>query len=198
MELKQVDQNVNESLVKKLSEAISKLMECNQSSLAMNDQILIKEAINLCDEVCKNLEVVSEPSVQEDALPILSSSSGLDKKKVMVVDDDLVLLKILKTRLSRKGLVVEIFNNPEKALTSLNDFDPDIIVLDLMMPELTGFEFIQRVGSKYPGHKYKIIVGTGRQYVKDRLNSLEMGADDFLDKPYDISELYLRIKKILK
>ncbi|EQC48540.1 PleD family two-component system response regulator, partial [Bacteriovorax sp. DB6_IX] len=67
----------------------------------------------------------------------------------------------------------------------IKEIQPDLIILDLMMPQMTGYDFLNHLNKFHKDYKGKVLVGSGKQFVKDRLRSLKMGADDFMDKPYN-------------
>jgi CheY-like chemotaxis protein len=184
---------MNKEIHDKLSKVISNLLTCNNENFPMNIKILIKESIDLCKEVKDEIFQDQRHAKLEEI-----KEKQNNKIRIMVVDDDKVLQKMLKSRLEKRQLVVGSYDNPAKAIDDIETFKPDIILLDILMPELTGFEFIQKLKQKQLDKTPRVIVGTGRNYEQDRLYSLKLGADDYLNKPYDIEELCLRIKNLTK
>ena len=114
---------------------------------------------------------------------------------ILVIDDDTRLRGLLKKYLVENGFVVATTENPKKALETLKYLVFDAIVLDQMMPEMTGTEFLQnfRKSSQTP-----VIMLTANAETTDRITGLELGADDYLAKPFEPKELLLRIKSLLK
>lgn len=184
--------NKLELALTEISKVISKIAECNFQGWTLRERTLIEEAQKAA---YKAKEILS--SDQEWALD--DTKEFAERRiKVVAIDDDPVLQKILKSKLEKKGVEVFSFLDPTTALKEIHGIRPEIILLDIMMPQMTGFEVIQKLKQEKSEHHCRIIVASGRQFTKDRLQSLELGADDFIEKPYDVNELYLRIKSLLK
>lgn len=119
----------------------------------------------------------------------------MSNELVLVVDDEKTLVKALSFNLEKEGFRVEQAYDGEEALRKVFDLKPDIIVLDLMLPELDGFEVCRRVRKKLD---IPIIMLTARGEDIDKVLGLELGADDYLTKPFNSRELVARIKAILR
>lgn len=119
----------------------------------------------------------------------------MTKEKVLVVDDEKTLVKALKFNLEKEGFRVEEAYNGEEALKKVAEVEPDIIVLDLMLPGLDGFEVCRQIRKKL---EIPIIMLTARGEDIDKVLGLELGADDYLTKPFNPRELVARIKAILR
>jgi two-component system phosphate regulon response regulator OmpR len=121
----------------------------------------------------------------------------MDKIKyhILVVDDDDRIRELVKEYLNDNGFVVSTGNNAEEAKIKLGYFKFDLIVLDVMMPGQNGFELTKEIkkNSSVP-----IILLTAKGEVENRIQGLELGADDYLGKPFEPKELLLRIKNIIK
>jgi len=116
-------------------------------------------------------------------------------ESVLIIDDDLALSKILREELSSVGYEVEVMNDGLEALNRLQNEFYDLILLDLRMPQIDGFEILKELKFKnYPG---KIIVMTAYADVENAMMAKRLGADDFLPKPYDLDELLITIQKVL-
>jgi two-component system phosphate regulon response regulator OmpR len=117
------------------------------------------------------------------------------KYHILVVDDDNRIRELVKEYLNDNGFIVSTGNSAEEAKIKLNYFKFDLIVLDVMMPGQNGFELTKEIkkNSSVP-----IILLTAKVEVKDRIQGLELGADDYLSKPFEPKELLLRIKNIVK
>lgn len=117
---------------------------------------------------------------------------------IAIVDDDPDVQRMLTFVLKRKGFGVQSFFDPKEALTQIVQANPSVIILDLMMPQMTGFEFLEQfkgLRSQLPG--VRIIVGSARSFDSDRLAVLKAGANDFVAKPYNLDELVLRIHNLM-
>jgi two-component system phosphate regulon response regulator OmpR len=117
------------------------------------------------------------------------------KHHILVVDDDDRIRELVKEYLNDNGFVVSTGNNAEEAKIKLDYFKFDLIVLDVMMPGQNGFELTKEIkkNSNVP-----IILLTAKGEVENRIQGLELGADDYLGKPFEPKELLLRIKNIVK
>lgn len=115
--------------------------------------------------------------------------------KIIVVDDELNILELVKLYLEREGFKVEAVSTGSDALSRLSIFNPDLIVLDLMLPDMDGFEICRQVRKK---NNVPIIMLTARKDDIDKIVGLEMGADDYLTKPFNPRELVARVKAIIR
>ena len=117
------------------------------------------------------------------------------KYHILVVDDDDRIRELVKEYLKENKFIVSVANSAEEAKTKLNYFKFDLIVLDVMMPGQNGFELTAEIkkNSTVP-----IILLTAKGEVENRIQGLELGADDYLGKPFEPKELLLRIKNIIK
>lgn len=116
-------------------------------------------------------------------------------KEILVIDDDNKLNELLRDYLSKFGFTVLTETRPEKALGTLKSCAPDLIILDIMLPGMDGFEVCRKIrqSSDIP-----IIMLTARGEVEDRIVGLELGADDYLPKPFEPRELVARIQSVLR
>ena len=116
-------------------------------------------------------------------------------KRVLVVDDEARLVNLVRSYLEQDGYEVATAGNGREALLVSREFGPDLIVLDLMMPEVDGWEFLRLVRRE---RNTPIIVLTARVDESDRIAGLEMGADDYLTKPFSPRELVARVRAVLR
>jgi two-component system phosphate regulon response regulator OmpR len=118
-----------------------------------------------------------------------------NKYHILVVDDDDRIRELVKEYLNDNGFIVSTGNNAEEAKIKLGYFQFDLIVLDVMMPGQNGFELTKDIkkNSNMP-----VILLTAKGEVENRIEGLELGADDYLGKPFEPKELLLRIKNIIK
>ena len=120
----------------------------------------------------------------------------VDKPRLLVVEDDPALAQALALALSRRGFNVAQATNGRSALERAITESFAIIVLDLTLPEMDGFEVIREIRAK--GFTTPIIVLTARGTVGDRVQGLRLGADDYLSKPFDLDELEARLHALLR
>jgi DNA-binding response OmpR family regulator len=114
---------------------------------------------------------------------------------ILVVDDDLELRKLVQSYLLREGFRTVTAGDGREALFVAREENPDLIVLDLMMPEMGGYEFI-RVYSKEAD--VPVIILTAKLEEEDKILGLELGADDYVTKPFSLRELTARVRAVLR
>ena len=117
-----------------------------------------------------------------------------NKSHILIVDDDDRIRNLLKDYLSENDYIVSAAENAIQAKEKLQYFKFDIIILDVMMPGQNGYELTKEIKQK---NKVPIILLTAKGEVENRIKGLEIGADDYLGKPFEPKELLLRIKNII-
>jgi two-component system response regulator MprA len=115
--------------------------------------------------------------------------------KAVVVDDDRRLLGVIERGLRLHGFVVTTFADPLEALEYLETTTADVVVLDVMMPELDGVSLCRRLRQN---HAVPILMLSARDTVPDRILGLESGADDYLTKPFEVAELAARLRALIR
>lgn len=116
-------------------------------------------------------------------------------KKILVVDDEKPISDIIKFNLEKEGFEVVVAYDGEEALEKVEAEQPDLIVLDLMLPKVDGLEVARRVRAK---HTTPIIMVTAKDSELDKVLGLELGADDYVTKPFSNRELVARVKANLR
>lgn len=124
------------------------------------------------------------------------SDEQLEKSKILLVEDEENLALGLEYNLSEEGYLVTLARDGKEAIKFIDENEFDLIVLDIMLPFFDGFEIAKHVREKQP--QMPILMLTARTQVEDRVKGLELGADDYLTKPFHLKELLLRIKGMLK
>ena len=117
-----------------------------------------------------------------------------DKDHILIVDDDDRIRNLLKDYLSENNYIVSTAENADQAKEKLKYLKFDIIILDVMMPGQNGYELTGEIKKKI---KVPIILLTAKGEVENRIKGLELGADDYIGKPFEPKELLLRIKNII-
>lgn len=116
-------------------------------------------------------------------------------EKILVVDDEIKLLKIIKGFLEKEGYQVKIVTDGQQALEQVKKFLPDLLILDLMLPKISGEKVCQQIrqSSSLP-----ILMLTAKDREEDKIKGFNYGADDYLVKPFSMKELLVRIRAILR
>lgn len=119
-------------------------------------------------------------------------------KKILVVDDEPDVTDLLAYTLKAKGYAVEVMNNPNASIGLARTFLPDLVILDVMMPELSGIQICRMLRVDPKLKRVPIIFLTAKAEESDRIQGLESGADDYICKPFSTKELVLRVQSILR
>lgn len=115
--------------------------------------------------------------------------------KILVVDDEVNIADAIAYALRREGYMVEVAYDGKNALSALEKFNPDLMLLDVMLPEKNGFDVIRSIDGK---NKVGIILLTAKNDIVDKVLGLELGADDYITKPFDMRELMARVNSLLR
>ncbi len=122
--------------------------------------------------------------------------SSMPRGKVLVVDDDPAIRTSLSRALVLEGYTVETANDGNAALSQVISFEPDVIVLDLMMPNVDGLSVCRVLRSE--GNRIPILMLTARTETSDRVAGLDAGADDYLGKPFALEEMLARVRALMR
>lgn len=120
----------------------------------------------------------------------------MKKDKVLLVEDDSTLSFIVEDALVREGFEVACARNGEEGLRKFSRESPDIVVADVMMPKMDGFNMVKLIHAQAPG--VPVLFLTARTSIDDVLHGFEIGASDYIRKPFQIAELVVRIKTLLR
>lgn len=119
----------------------------------------------------------------------------MDIKKILVVDDEKPISDIIKFNLVKEGFHVTVASDGEEALAKVLQIEPDLVVLDVMLPKLDGFHVCRKIREKF---SMPIIMLTAKEEEVDKVLGLELGADDYITKPFGMRELIARVKANLR
>lgn len=115
--------------------------------------------------------------------------------RVLVIEDDEQILKLLKRGLAYEGYEVDTAMDGPSGLAIARDNPPDVVILDLMLPGMDGLEVCRRLRA---GGSVPILILTAKDTVTDRIQGLDMGADDYMVKPFELDELLARVRALLR
>lgn len=118
--------------------------------------------------------------------------------KILIVDDEKDLIELIGYQLKKEGFTVETTTQPLKVIGMARNFAPSLIILDVMMPNLSGFQVCQLIREDEQLKHIPILFLTAKSDSEDRVKGLEIGGDDYLTKPFEFRELLLRIRSILR
>ncbi|HAL32664.1 MAG TPA: DNA-binding response regulator, partial [Lachnospiraceae bacterium] len=117
------------------------------------------------------------------------------KQKILIVDDDENIAELISLYLTKECFDTRIEHDGESALTAFDIFVPDLILLDLMLPGIDGYQVCREIRAK---SQTPIIMLSAKGEVFDKVLGLELGADDYMEKPFDSKELVARVKAVLR
>jgi two-component system alkaline phosphatase synthesis response regulator PhoP len=118
--------------------------------------------------------------------------------RVFVVDDEPDVVDLLRTILETGDFVVDVATDPQVALGTLLDEPPDLLILDLMMPQLDGFELLKLFRQDPRGARVPVLILSARSGHRDQILSLQCGADAYVCKPFSPRDLLFEIRKLLR
>ena len=119
----------------------------------------------------------------------------VSKTKILIVDDDENIAELISLYLTKECFETKIVNDGESVLPAMETFQPGLILLDLMLPGMDGYQVCREVRAKY---SVPIIMLSAKGEVFDKVLGLELGADDYIEKPFDSKELVARAKAVLR
>jgi two-component system, OmpR family, phosphate regulon response regulator PhoB len=118
--------------------------------------------------------------------------------KVLVVEDEEAISQLLAYNLEREGFRVDVAPDGDEALVAVSEARPDLVLLDWMLPNVSGIELCRQLRARGDTREIPIIMLTARGEEEDRIRGLDMGADDYVTKPFSMSELVARMRAVLR
>lgn len=118
--------------------------------------------------------------------------------RVLAVDDSAVILRLISQTLSKEGYQVVTCGNGPEALKTLSEVTPELVILDVMMPEMDGYEVCRQIRSRPSSATIPVMMLTALDSLENKIKGYEAGADDYLTKPFDPAELQLRVQALLR
>jgi diguanylate cyclase (GGDEF)-like protein len=119
-------------------------------------------------------------------------------ERILVVDDDPDILQFVQMNLELDGFRVDVADGGQAALEKAAERPPDLMLLDIMMPEIDGLTVLRRMRSDPSTASVPVIILTARSLAEDRVKGLDLGADDYITKPFDLEELVARVRTVLR
>ncbi|MGB4247141.1 MAG: 7TM diverse intracellular signaling domain-containing protein [Pseudohongiellaceae bacterium] len=171
--------------------------EITLAEMSKSTKKLSKEGSERLSEILQSTQpIVERRSRSSDIEPVHSASPVPRHKRgrILVVDDEYLNVRIVQEHLSGSYDMVSALNGND-ALAMLEEEKPDLVILDLMMPIMTGFELCQRIREQYSMDELPIVILTAKNRVEDLVKGLNMGANDYISKPFSKEELKVRIGK---
>ncbi len=129
----------------------------------------------------------------------ITITSISEKNNILIVDDQITILKPLSRFMNIHNINVETRTNAKEALSAIENSNPyDLIILDVLMPDLNGFELCRKIREKYSMYQLPVIFITAKNHIDDLVSGFEAGANDYIFKPFDLNELLARSRNLIK
>jgi two-component system OmpR family response regulator len=125
-----------------------------------------------------------------------ASEGAVAEARLLVVDDEPNIRELLSASLRFAGFEVETASDGQQALRLLGSFAPDLVVLDVMMPGIDGFDVVRRM--RQDRHQMPVLFLTAKDATEDKISGLTLGADDYITKPFSLEEVIARIRAVLR
>lgn len=119
----------------------------------------------------------------------------MEQKKILIIEDEEYIADLLSYSLKKEGFITKTASSGKMGLALIEDFKPNLLLLDLMLPDISGFEICKKVSKEYV---MPIVMITAKSDTIDKILGIELGADDYITKPFDIREVVVRIKAIFR
>jgi two-component system OmpR family response regulator len=119
-----------------------------------------------------------------------------EKARILVVDDEPNITELVSMALRYEGFDVDVASDGRSAIARAVTFRPDLMVLDVMLPDVDGFGVLKRI--RGDGHRVSVVFLTARDATEDKINGLTLGGDDYVTKPFSVEELVARVRAVLR
>ena len=119
-------------------------------------------------------------------------------ESILIIEDEIDIANLVGFNFERNGYSVDIAHDGREGLEKILKNQPDLVILDLMLPEIDGYKILKKMQRDTRSHSIPVIMQTAKSQIDDRLKGLELGADDYVTKPFSPKELILRAQAILK
>ena len=150
------------------------------------------------NENISNFEISTILEIPEDEIAQRIGKISDTRSKILIVDDEIDTLLPLKRSLEVEDYIVVGASNGKEALIKARTEIPDLILLDLMMPEMDGYEVCAKLKKDELTKNIPVIILTAKDTVREKVKGLDIGADDYVTKPFHLNELKARIKSVLR
>ncbi|MDA7674316.1 response regulator transcription factor [bacterium] len=117
---------------------------------------------------------------------------------ILIIEDEIDIANLVRFNFERNGYSVDIAHDGREGLEKILKNQPNLVILDLMLPEIDGYKILKKMQRDTRSHSIPVIMLTAKSQIDDRLKGLELGADDYITKPFSPKELILRAQAILK
>lgn len=117
------------------------------------------------------------------------------RRKILIIEDEAPIADLIRYSLKKEGYIVNVESNGNHGINAVKTFNPDLIILDLMLPDISGFDVCRMIANEY---SIPIIILTAKNDINDKILGIELGADDYITKPFDMRESIARIKAVFR
>ncbi|HHW23771.1 MAG TPA: response regulator [Clostridiaceae bacterium] len=177
----------------KWEEELDRTGDDGLDSSAVSDIFAVLEEI---EKLAYSFE--EKESVSDDMAECADYVNTQVRGKILIIDDDTAVLKLLENAFTLEGYKVYICDDSVAAMENIAAIKPNIIILDIMMPEMNGYEILEKIRSKPEYADIYIIILSSKSDVADRIQGIKAGADDYITKPFAIGEAIARVEMIMR
>ncbi len=174
-------------------------LSVGSGQVAVSDRSYLSGIVRPRQEANESVDPIPQTNESEGIKPSIQNNDNSQQFKILIVDDEPVNLQVLVNHLSLQNYSLTQAKNGFEALAAIErGFRPDLILLDVMMPRMTGYEVCQKIREKFPANEVPILMLTAKNQIDDLVAGLNVGANDYLTKPISKTELLTRIKTHLR
>lgn len=175
-----------------------KLKNIIEREQSLNGTVLedVYVALNNINKIVNNM--VDKNNTDTTITESNEYSNMPDRGKILLVDDDITILKLLENAFTMEGFKVYICDDSESAMDTIAVARPDIIILDIMMPKLSGYELLEKIKAKPEYSDTYVIFLSAKSDIDDKIKGIKAGADDYIIKPFTIGEIIIRVEMIMR
>lgn len=161
--------------------------------------IVLKDAYTTVRTIKKKISNMDEGNDTRNTLILSDEYINMpDRGKILLVDDDITILKLLENAFTLEGYKVYICEDSASAMDTIAITRPDIIMLDIMMPKLSGYEILEKIKLKPEYSDMYVILLSAKGDIDDKIKGIKSGADDYITKPFVIGEVITRVEMIMR
>jgi CheY-like chemotaxis protein len=175
--------------------SLEELFQQNNIEIKVNEK---QESLNLSTTVKENVLNLDNNSRNDHLKESRLKDEGSSKKSILLVDDVSVIVHLMETHLSSMNYDVITAKDGEEGIRKCKALKPDLMLVDLMLPKVDGFEVCRRIKSDPETKDIKIIVVSSKNRKEDVLRGFDVGIDDYMTKPFSMLELKQRVEKLLR
>lgn len=161
------------------------------------DEEILKAALEVINDIKKQVKYLDKPN-DKSSCRYDEYVNMPDRGKILLIDDDITILKLLENAFTMEGYKVYICDDSASAMDTIAIVRPDVIILDIMMPQIDGYEILEKIKSKHEYCDIYVVILSAKNEVDEKIYGMRAGADDYITKPFVIGEVITRVEMIMR